>query len=247
MGFIDVHCHIDFMKEISVIIKQAIERKVKIIINNGINIHSNRKTLELSEKYGIKAALGIYPIDALKLTDKEIYSEIEFIRKNKDRIIAIGEVGIDLQWSKDIEKQKKNFQKFIDLAKEINKPLIVHAREAEKETIDLLEENKCKKVVMHCFSGNMGLVERIVKNQWMLSIPASVTFNEHFKKIVQETPIENQLCETDSPYLHPIKGKRDNTPENVIESYKKIAEINNLKIEEVERIIEANYKRMFEK
>jgi TatD DNase family protein len=244
MTFIDSHCHIDFMNNVAGIIKCAKEANV-IIVNNGINPESNRKTLDLSEKFGIKAALGIYPIDTLKLKDNEIDSEIEFIRKNKDKIVAIGEVGIDLKWSKELEKQKINFAKFIKLAKEINKPIIVHARDAEGIAIEMLEESKCKKVVMHCFNGNMGLVKKIIKNGWMLSIPANVTFSQHFQEVVQNVPIENLLCETDSPYLHPIKGKRDNEPVNVIESYKKIAEIKKLKLEEAEKIIEENYSHRF--
>ena len=220
MKYIDTHCHIDFMKNITEIVKRAEKAGVEIV-NNGINVESNRKTLELKEKYGIKAALGIYPLDALKMKDEEIDSEIKFIGKNKDKIIAIGEVGIDLKWTKELEKQKQNFQKFIDLAKELKKPLIVHARMAEKQVLEMLEKNNCEKVVMHCFNGNMKQVKKAVENKWFFSIPANVTFSEHFQELVKNTPTENLLCETDSPYLHPIKGKRDNTPENVIESYKK--------------------------
>jgi TatD DNase family protein len=245
MVFIDTHCHIDFMQDIPEIIKRANDKKVGIIVNNGINIESNRKTLELAKRYGVKAALGIYPIDALKLSEKEINEEINFIKKNNEKVIAIGEVGIDLKWSNDLEKQQINFQKFIDLAKELDKPLIVHARNAEKETIDILEKNKCKKVIMHCFGGDMKLVERIIKNKWLMSIPANVVFSEHFQKIVETAPIENLLCETDSPYLHPIKGQKDNEPSNVIESYKKIAEIKKITLKEAQEKIYKNFEETF--
>lgn len=235
------------MKDIPGIIKRARENNVKTIINNGTDAQSNRKTLELAKKYPeVKVALGLYPIDALKLSDEEIGKELIFISKNKERIVAIGEVGIDLKWSQDLEKQEENFQRFIDLALKIDKPLIVHARGAEKEAINLLEKNKCKKVVMHCFNGDMKLVKKIANNGWFLTLPANVTFSEHFQKIVEKVSLNNLLCETDSPYLHPIKGKRDNEPANVIESYKKIAEIKKLHLKEVEEQIEKNFEKLFE-
>jgi TatD DNase family protein len=98
---------------------------------------------------------------------------------------------------------------------------------------------------MHCFNGGLKLVEKIIKNRWFLTIPANVTFSENFQKIVEKAPLNQLLCETDSPYLHPIKGKKDNEPANVIESYRKIAEIKRLDLKEVEEQIEQNFKRLF--
>jgi len=189
--------------------------------------------------------LGIYPIDALKLTDDEINKEIDFIRKNKNKIIAIGEVGIDLKHSDNLKKQKINFSKFIFLAEELDKPLIVHSRKAEKEVIEILEKLNAKKVIMHCFCGKKKLVERIVSNKWFLSIPANVTMNTQFQEIIKITPINQLFCETDSPFLHPEKGKRNNEPKNIIESYKKIAEIKRLSLEKVKEKIWENYERIF--
>lgn len=246
MKYIDTHCHIDSMKNVPRIIQRAKEAGVEIV-NNGGSYKSNRNTLELKEKYRIKAALGIDPIDVLKMTPGEIDNEIEFIRQNKDNIVGIGEVGIDLKWSKELSLQEKNFQKVINLAKELNKPLIVHTRLAEQKIIELLEKNNCNKVIMHCFSGNMKQVKQVVDNEWILSIPANVTFSEHFQKIVKNNPIENLLCETDSPYLHPIKGKRNNEPKNVIESYKKIAEIKGMNLDEVKKKIYENFERLTKK
>ena len=154
--FIDVHCHLDSYKdaEISRIIKECREEGVKIIVNNGVDIKTNRRILELSKKFPeIKSALGLYPIEALKISDSEIDDEINFIRKNKDKIAAIGEVGIDLKWSKNIKRQTEIFRKFISLSIELNKPIIVHSRNAEEECIKILEDMNAEKVVMHCFCG----------------------------------------------------------------------------------------------
>ena len=244
--YIDVHCHLDFFpdKKINNIVKRAKDSGVGIIISSGVNPKSMRKNLELKEKYGIGITLGVYPIDALKLSDSDIDREIEFIRKNKSKIVGIGEVGIDLKESPDLERQKKNFKKFINLAKELNLPIIVHSRKAEKECIEILESLDCKKVLMHYFSGKISLVKRILDNGWYLSIPSSVKYNEAFQRIAEEAPISQLLCETDSPFSHPDK-KRSNEPKNVIESYKKIAEIKGLNIKEAEEKIKENYDRLF--
>ena len=244
--FIDIHSHIDICKDIDTFIKNAKKKNVKIL-TAGTNPKSNKEILKLKIKYPeINICLGIYPIDALKISEKEMDSEIEFIKKNKEKISAIGEVGIDLKHAKEdsLETQKENLKKFGNLAKELDIPIIIHSRKAEKECIELLEKLNYNKIIMHCFSGNMKLVSRIINNNWNLSIPANVKHSEHFQKIVEVTPIENLFCETDSPFLHPDK-LRDNEPSNVIESYKKISEIKNLPLVEVEKQIEENYNELF--
>jgi len=243
---IDIHSHIDICKDIEAIIENAKKQNVKIL-TAGTSPKSNREILKLKIKYPeINICLGIYPIDALKISEKEMDSEIEFIKKNKEKISAIGEVGIDLKHAKEdsLETQKENLKKFVNLARELNIPVVIHSRKAEKECIELLEKLNYNKIIMHCFSGNMNLVDKIIKNNWNLSIPANVKHSEHFQKIVEVTPIENLFCETDSPFLHPDK-LRDNEPSNVIESYKKISEIKNLPLVEVEKQIEENYNELF--
>ncbi|MSS74132.1 TatD family deoxyribonuclease [Candidatus Pacearchaeota archaeon] len=250
--FIDTHCHLDMLEKEGVSIADAIShaRKVKVeaIVVNGVNPSHNREILELAKKFDeIKPALGMYPLDALKLTDLVIEEEIEFIVKNKKKIYAIGEIGLDLkdeELNDSFEKQKIIFEKFVRLGMKLNKPVIVHSRKAELQTIELLEKIGAKKVIMHCFSGKMKLVDRIVKNGWFLSIPANIKYSEQFQDVVKRVPIENLFCETDSPYLHPDK-KWPNESANVLESYKKIAEIKGLKLKEVEKKIEENYKNVF--
>jgi TatD DNase family protein len=243
---IDCHCHLELLKDINGVIERAREKRVGIIVYNSVNLETMRYALKLSEEYDeVKVALGIYPIDALKLGDKELDENIEFIRKNKDKIIAIGEIGIDLKENKDTEKQKINFIKFLKLAKELNLPVIIHSRKAENEVTDILEKENMKNVVMHCFNGNFRLIDKIVSNGWMLTIPTNVTYSEHFQKVIEKVDIKNLLCETDSPFLHFIKGERNNEPANVVESYRKIAEIKKLDLDYVEKIIEENFNRLF--
>ncbi len=241
---IDVHSHIDLFDNPQEIIRNS--KKIKIV-TAGVNSDSNKKILELKkENPEIEICLGGYPTELSKLFDEGIDSEIEFIRKNNKNIVGIGEVGLDLKENDEstLEKQKKYFGKFIELAKELNKPIIVHSRKAEKECVEFLERFNYKKIIMHCFSGNFKLVQKIIQNGWYLSIPTSVKNSEHFQKIIEIAPIEQLFCETDSPFLHPDR-KFPNEPKNVVESYKKIAEIKNISMKEVEKKIGENYKRLF--
>lgn len=245
MKLIDIHSHLDMCENISEIVDKCNEKEIHIV-TCGVDSKSNKKVLKLKEKYPeIEICLGIYPLDSLKMSDSEINKEIHFIRENRNKIFGIGEIGLDLHYEKSPEKfeiQKKNFEKFIKIAIELNKPVIVHSRDAEKETVEILEKFNYKKIIMHCFSGNMNLVKRIIKNNWKLSIPSSIKYNGHFQKVAEITPIENLFCETDSPFLHPDKiPEIENNSLNVIESYKKIAEIKKLKIEKVAEKILENY------
>ncbi len=243
--YIDAHCHLDLCENIERSIKASRKKGVKIIVSNGVNPKNNIDVLRLSTKFiEVKAALGIYPNDGLELSDEEIERELDFIYKNRDNITAIGEIGLDLKDTSEINKQKQIFIRFINLAMKIDKPVIVHSRKAELECIEVLEMAKAKKVLMHCFLGKFNLVQRIVKNGWFLSIPSSVNYNEHFQNIVKKIDIDNLLCETDSPYLHPLR-KKNNDPSNVIFGYKKIAELKDIGVKDAEYAIGKNYFKLF--
>ena len=248
--FIDIHCHLDALfeavKNKDLVIKRAREKNVEVIVTNGVNFESNRKAIDLSRKYPeVKVCLGVYPIEALKMSDKNLVDELRFIKQNRKLIIGIGEIGLDYKEdTKKHDKQKEVFQKFINLSKELDMPLTIHSRKAELECIEILEEAKAKKVIMHYFSGKLTLIERIFKNGWFLSIPTAVKHSEHFQKVTEKVPIESLFCETDSPFSHPDK-KFPNEPAKVIESYKKIAEIKGISLKEAEKKIEGNFKKLF--
>ncbi len=256
---IDIHCHLDhplIYEKIDEIIVNAKKNDVKVIITSGINKTSNRIALELSKKYNIvKCSLGIYPIDALEnemssgeydsLKEKfDIDEELKFIEQNKDNIIAIGEIGMDLKTGKDKLEQKKLFRKQLELAEKLDKPVIIHSRKAESEVFDILKETKLKKVIMHCFGGKLKLAKQIANKGYYFSIPPSVIRSEHFQNIVKSVNISQLLTETDAPYQSPYKDKI-NQPHYVIETIKKIAEIKGMDVEEVKKIIFMNYQRVF--
>lgn len=248
MALVDIHAHLDdkqFAKDLDAVIERAKNIGLKVIINNGINPGSNRKTLELAKKFDIvKPALGLYPLEGLKLKEEEIEKEIEFILENKDQILAVGEIGLDAYWKKEtLEKQKPIFQEFIDLAEKIKKPVIVHSRNAEKECLEMLESSKLK-VVMHCFSGSLSLAKKIEDKGWSFSIPPSIVRSKHFQELVEKININQLLTESDAPYLGVKHGQR-NEPAFVRETVKKIAELKALDEIEVENNLYMNFQGLF--
>jgi len=248
--YIDAHCHLDMLEKegIDRVIDRAKKKNVKIVLTDGVNLKTNRKSLKLSEIYGeVKACLGIYPDEALKLSEDKIREEINIIRRNKEGVFGIGEVGLDFSGEKsegDKRKQRMVFQEFIELSIELGVPITVHSRKAEEECIEMLEDSNAKKVVMHYFSGKLKLIDRIVENGWLLSVPTAVKNSEHFQNIIKKVDIKNLLCETDSPYSHPDK-KFPNEPSNVIESYKQIAKIKNIDLKDCERKIQSNFEKIY--
>lgn len=256
---VDVHTHLDhplLINKIDEIVHRAKNAGLKHIITNGINPETNRKCLELSKKYDIvKCAMGIYPRNSLKkeieagdyplkIEDFNIDDEIAFIRKNKNKIVAISEVGLDFVHGED-KQQIEDFEKMIGLAEEIKKPIVVHSRKAELKCIEMLESSKNKKIVMHCFSGKKPLVKRVADNSWFLTAPTIVVRSQQFQELVKNVLVSQLFCETDSPYLSPYK-EQHNEPAFVVESYNKIAEIKGMDINEVVNNIYMNWQKVFE-
>jgi TatD DNase family protein len=256
--FIDVHCHLDYtpLKEkLDSVIENARLADVKVIVTNSVDKKTIRLSLGLAKKYDIvKPALGYYPPDALhvelegkekfEFNYKEFEEELEFIKKHKNQVVAIGEIGLDYKNGKDKELQKRVFVAQIRLAKEIDKPVIVHSRNAEEDVLNVLDEEKAKKVVLHCFSGKKQLVERAIKLGFYFSIPTNVVRSESIQWLTKTASLSKLFAETDSPFLSPFKEKH-NEPAYVIESYKKIAEIKGMTIEEVKNNLFLNWQRLF--
>ncbi len=257
---VDVHSHLgfdQFSKDLDQVIERAKQAGVVAILCSGVDHESNVRALELSKKYDIvKASLGIYPLDAVGLGHYDgvpreartidVDEEIKFIRKNKDKIIAIGEIGLDKSPEVDckLEEQKEVFWKAIKLAEEIKKPIVIHTRKAEAECLEILESSKLKNVVLHCFTGNLKLVKKAEDLGFYLSIPAIITRLKHFQEVVERVSLGNILTETDAPYLSPYKGER-NESSYIKETIKAIANIKNVTEDETEKIIYSNYQKVF--
>lgn len=256
---IDIHSHLDhyqFRDDLDSVIENAKKAGLKVILTAGINPQTNRKSLEIAEKYPlVKPCLGIYPVQTLQKEIEsgdypmeenkfEIDEEIRFIIKNKSKFVAVGEVGLDYSMGEDPKSQKLLFEKMISLAEKLNKPIIIHSRKAESDCIDILKSSKLKKIVMHCFCGKKPLVKEIIDKGWYLTAPTSIVRSTQFQENTSLTPITQLFAETDAPYLSPFKDRR-NEPAFVIESYKKIAEIKRMELSEVTNNIWMNWQRVF--
>lgn len=257
--FVDIHAHLDFYKEeeLDRIIQHCRDSKV-IVIAQGVNYESNKKVLDIAIKYPdiVKSALGIYPLDAPNVeklpedggrihhSSVDFDEILKFIEDNKNKIIAIGEVGLDFKYSEDKYNQINNMRRIIELAKKIKKPIIVHSRKAEKEILDLFEDERMFNVVMHCFSGNKKLIQRGIDLGLYFSVPAVIKKLEHFQMLVQMVPLSRLFTETDSPYLSPEREEK-NEPKNVKVVVEWIAKIKSLSFEETEKAIFKNYQDLF--
>ena len=268
MELIDVHCHLDhtrFKEDLDSVVERFKKAGGKFIVTSGVNPMTNRVALEIAEKYPdvVKVSFGIYPIDALakeaevgesngflrSIGEFSVDDELKWIEENKDECVAIGEVGVDYNWKEFQtdemrEKQKEVFSKVIELAKKIDKPLVIHSRKAESDAIDIMEGAGCKRVLMHCFNGKKSLIRRCVESGWSFSVPPVITRLEHFKMLVEMVPLEHLLTETDAPYLSPVVGER-NESANVAVTIKEIAKIKSLGEEEVSEKIFNNAVRLF--
>ena len=255
MRYVDVHAHYDlgdFDKDLPEILEECSKEGVKAIIANGVHPKSNRKVLQLSEKFPIlKPALGYYPVHIAEDGLEKVDEEISFMKKNKDKFVAIGEVGMDfkigddnLHGDKFKNMQKEGFEKFIELSEKTKKPLIIHSRKAELQVVEMLESSKLKNPVMHCFMGKKKLMHRIGDNGWNLTISNIITKLQQLQEMAKYININQLLTETDAPYLAPNPGER-NDSRNVKLAVKKIAEIKGFEEEEVANNIFMNYQRLF--
>lgn len=264
-GFVDVHCHLTHKRyetDLNVVIQRAEKAGVKSIVCNGLEPISNRQTLELAEKYPtVKPALGIYPINALQkkrpkldhdLPTFNVEEEIKFIAeqaKNR-KIIAIGECGLDGYWVDQdyFPEQEEVFLQLLEIAMNNDIPVIVHSRKMDKRMIEILHHHKANKVDFHCFGGKTKLAQKAAEAEgtenWCFSIPANSHNNEAFAKMLRTLPIEKILTETDSPYLAPVRGER-NEPVNVIGTIEHFAGLRELDLEEVKKKVWQNYMRLF--
>lgn len=252
--FIDIHCHLDFkglIERLDEVIQNAKKAGLKVIITSGITPKTNKQVLEIASKYDIvKPSFGLYPMDALtretnKKNEFDVDQELEFWKKNKDKFIAIGEVGLDYKNGKDKIMQKAVFEKILETAKKLNRPVIIHSRKAEEDALDIMESSGYKKVIMHCFSGRKHLIKRAYDMGYYFSIPTNVVRLQQFQDMVKEIDINHLFCETDAPFLSPLKDKT-NEPAFVVESYKKVAELKGMTIEEVEKNIWMNFQNLFQ-
>jgi len=247
---IDVHCHLTYpgLDEIKEKVIEEAKAVLDAIITCGYPKDAG-KSLGLSEKYPgfVFATLGLHPIDIDKMSDQQVKDYMDFIRSNRENIVAVGEIGLDRHIFADEKKNERFREIFIqclELAKELDLPAVLHLRKAEQEGFDTVSKMNMKKIVFHYYSGNITLAKQIIKKGWHISIPSTINTSKNLRDIGKKFPLEFLLTETDSPFSSPFKEKI-NVPQNVRVVIEKIAELRGMKADEVDKITTENAVKIF--
>ena len=255
--FIDSHAHIDgpeFDSDRDEMLARAQAASVSVILNVGTgDPHSGalERAVELGKKHSfVYTAVGTHPHDA-RLYDDKAEEKIKDLVQG-ERVLAWGEIGLDFHYDNSPrDVQVEVFRRQLRAARECELPVVIHTREAEAETIEILRndyDGAKRRGVFHCFSGSSELARRAVELGFMISFSGIVTFKkaDDLRKIASEVPLDRLLIETDCPYLTPVpyRGKR-NEPAFVVEVARCLAGIHGVDVEEMGRITAENFKRFF--
>jgi TatD DNase family protein len=236
-------------RELKEVVEDARQKGVDKIITIGVDIESCKKNISIAERFdNIYTAIGFHPHDSKKMKEEEILLLEEMVAHPKN--VAIGEIGLDFYYNhSNPDIQKEAFRRQIDLANKYNLPIIIHDRDAHKDTIKVLAEKALgRRVVLHCFSGDINMAKWCVEEGYYLGIGGIVTFkNAHtLSKVVQEIPLKSILLETDAPFLtpHPYRGK-SNEPKYIPIIAEKIAQLKGKTVSEIAQITTENAHQVF--
>lgn len=245
MIFIDSHCHIDgeqFDADREEVIQRAFDAGVKAMVNIGTGSPKDgsfEKAVRLAETHeNIFASVGIHPHDASEYTD-EAEMRLITLANESDKVIAWGEIGLDFYYEhspRDV--QEKVFRRQINVARELDLPIVIHSRDANDETVKILVEECSDKGfrggIMHCFGGTAEMAKELMKIGFLISFAGNVTFKkaDDLRDAARVVPLDKLLIETDCPYLTPVpfRGKR-NEPARVVETARFLAEFYEIELE----------------
>ena len=254
MELIDSHAHLDgekFADDRAAVVERALASGVVKIITMGDSLESSARSVALTEEFeSVYAAVGIHPEEVQPMTaatDDQLAAWTA-----QEKVVAIGEIGLDYYWEKDEEKralQRAIFVRQLDLARQLRLPVCIHDREAHGDMMKILKtEGRGLRGVLHCYSGSWEMAAELLKGDWYFGIDGPLTYKNAAKlpEIVQRLPAERILVETDSPYLSPMpfRGKR-NEPAHVLYVAKKAAELRGESLEAFARATRENTRELY--
>lgn len=250
---IDTHAHYDdkrFSQDRHELLMSLQERQVDFVINSGADLEGCQDTLQMTKEYPfVYGTLGIHPTETGGMTE----DTIEWLREHakEEKIVAIGEMGLDYYWDKsDRETQKKWFLRQLELAKELSMPIVIHSRDAAKDTMEILKEKKAGENggTIHCFSYSKEIACQCIELGFHIGIGGVITFKnaKKLKEAVEAIPIERILLETDCPYLSPDphRGERNDSTK-LIYVAEEIARLKGLTTKEVTTVTAKNAKDLY--
>ncbi len=249
VSLIDTHCHLDMLGEdCDAAVQRAKDAGFEAIITISSDFGSNAKNIYIAEtREMVYASVGIHPHDAKDASDEVLKKIREFLKHKK--VVAVGETGLDYHYDHSPrEVQKYIFRRHLALAKENGLPAVVHSREAKEDTLEILKESGITKGVLHCFSGDMDMAERVMEMGLYISIAGPVTFRNArgLSGVARQIPDDYLLVETDAPYLtpEPLRGRR-NEPSCMVHTVARLAELRGVSPEDIARITTVNARRLF--
>lgn len=251
MKLIDSHAHLTdeaFDEDRSFLIRDLSNFSIEAVINPGTNLADSKKAVDLAKKYpNIYAQVGIHPEEIEDMGEDDL-AQIEELAQN-DRVVAIGEIGLDYYYRDDNKKEQTEvFRAQLDLARKVNKPVVVHTREVGYDAYEILKDYTDLKVQIHCFSEGEDLLQKYMDLGFYISIGGVVTFKNGLneKTAAALCPIERLMLETDSPYLspEPYRGKR-NDPRRIIEIARAIADIRGMDLKKLCKRTSKNAQEFF--
>ena len=247
--YIDTHCHlsVEDYEDIELVIKENREAGIDRIIISGCSEETIKEAIALSKKYeDIYVSIGYHPDQVDKVTDEKLEDLKKYL--DNDKVVAVGEIGLDYYWVKDNkEEQKALFEKQLKIAEEKNLPVVIHSRDATEDTINCLKKYNVIGDI-HCFSGSVEIAKIYVSLGYKLGIGGVITFkNSNLYKVVEAVGVDNIVLETDAPYLAPVpyRGKQ-NSSKYIPIIAEKVAEIANISNEEVAEITSKNAIQLFD-
>lgn len=247
---IDTHFHYDGEEKdiVNTILKDAKVNDVGKMILSGYHLKSSKRIVEIVKQHDeMYATVGFHPEEASHIQEEE-WVDLEELIQN-DKVVAVGEIGLDYYWDDSNKEEQKNvFKRQLELAVKYNKPVVIHSRNAGEDIYDILKNYKLKGVI-HCFSDNEEMGNKFIDLGFYLGIGGVVTFKnaKELQNIVTKTSLDYLLLETDSPYLAPVpfRGK-ENSPKNIKYIAEKIAELKGVSLEQVAEITTGNAIRLFD-
>lgn len=243
---IDTHCHLDFPQfdqDREEVFARAISEGIGRLVNVGADLPSSAASVELAKKHEqVFAAVGVHPHQADAFT-KQALMDIAALAKNK-KVVAIGEIGLDFYRNlSKADNQERVFKELIALAKDMALPVIVHSRQADKRTLEILKEMMPLRAVIHCFSGDKDFLDECLKLGFLVSFTCNITYAkaEDLRQVAITVPLGKIMLETDAPYLPPQeeRGKR-NEPVNVKAVAFALAKLKGIEFGKVEEATSSN-------
>lgn len=250
----DTHAHYDderFDEDRDALLSSMPEHNVGLILNPGCDVETSRKAVSYAQKYPfVYAAVGIHPENINENWNHDL-AVIKELAQTEPRVRAIGEIGLDYYWEKDERaraRQQVVFAHQMELARELDKPVIVHDRDAHADCLEIARRYAGTQGVFHCFAGSVEMARELLKLGYYLSFTGVITFKNARRaiEVIREVPLERLMVETDSPYMapEPYRGRR-NSSLYVYRMAETIAQIKGVDVGEVERVTTENGKRLF--